>query len=303
MAEPVSVPQRQDESFLPAPFNTTSPPPQLIAQGAEALLYRTHFLSPSTPAALKARPSKPYRHPTLDARLTKQRVLAEARVLVKLAGLASDPANEINVPAVLSLEWDAARKVKGLSDEQRGARSGGGAGAWLLMEWIEGRSVKDLLRQWDEWYKNKSADVPAEEIARQEEEVKRLLLVHGDLTSSNIIVRPKGGEMNGSSSAVANGDLREEKDQDGPTPPDLNGEIVLIDFGLATQSIQDEDRSVDLYVLERAFGSTHPRQEDWFDAEVLQSQHGYRGSYRGSNVVLKRLEDVRLRGRKRSMIG
>ncbi|KAK5291408.1 serine/threonine-protein kinase bud32 [Exophiala xenobiotica] len=318
MAEPVSVPQRQDESFLPAPFNTTSPPPQLIAQGAEALLYRTHFLSPSTPAALKARPSKPYRHPTLDARLTKQRVLAEARVLVKLAGLASDPANEINVPAVLSLEWDAARKVKGLSDEQRGARSGGGAGAWLLMEWIEGRSVKDLLRQWDEWYKNKSADVPAEEIARQEEEVKRLLrrigraignmhdkgaVVHGDLTSSNIIVRPKGGEMNGSSSAVANGDLREEKDQDGPTPPDLNGEIVLIDFGLATQSIQDEDRSVDLYVLERAFGSTHPRQEDWFDAEVLQSQHGYRGSYRGSNVVLKRLEDVRLRGRKRSMIG
>ncbi|KAJ9501057.1 serine/threonine-protein kinase bud32 [Exophiala xenobiotica] len=312
MAEPVSVPQRQDESFLPAPFNTTSPPPQLIAQGAEALLYRTHFLSPSTPAALKARPSKPYRHPTLDARLTKQRVLAEARVLVKLAGLASDPANEINVPAVLGLEWDAARKVKGLSDEQRGARSGGGAGAWLLMEWIEGRSVKDLLRQWDECYKKKSADVPAEEIARQEEEVKRLLrrigraignmhdkgaVVHGDLTSSNIIVRPKGGEMNGSSSAVANGDLREEKDQDGPTPPDLNGEIVLIDFGLATQSIQDEDRSVDLYVLERAFGSTHPRQEDWFDAEVLQSQHG------GSNVVLKRLEDVRLRGRKRSMIG
>jgi len=58
-----------------------------------------------------------------------------------------------------------------------------------------------------------------------------------------------------------------------------------------------------LYVLERAFGSTHPRQEGWFDAEVLQSQDGYRGSYRGANVVLKRLEEVRQRGRKKSMIG
>jgi TP53 regulating kinase and related kinases len=60
---------------------------------------------------------------------------------------------------------------------------------------------------------------------------------------------------------------------------------------------------VDLYVLERAFGSTHPRQEQWFDQEVLQSEEGYRGAYKGAATVLKRLEDVRLRGRKRSMIG
>ena len=78
---------------------------------------------------------------------------------------------------------------------------------------------------------------------------------------------------------------------------------MLIDFGLATQSIQDEDRAVDLYVLERAFGSTHPRQEGWFNEEVLQSADGYRGSFKGSQIVLKRLEEVRLRGRKRSMLG
>jgi TP53 regulating kinase-like protein len=78
---------------------------------------------------------------------------------------------------------------------------------------------------------------------------------------------------------------------------------VLIDFGLAMQSVQDEDRAVDLYVLERAFGSTHPRQEDWFKDEVLDSQEGYKGSFKGSNVVLKRLEEVRMRGRKRTMVG
>ncbi|KAJ9605415.1 serine/threonine-protein kinase bud32 [Cladophialophora chaetospira] len=314
-------PSVQEPPFvLPSPFTHTVPPPQLITQGAEALLFRTHFLSPSTPAALKFRPSKAYRHPTLDARLTKQRVLAEARILVKLSALGSD--SGVCVPAVLSLEWDVARKVKGLSQDQRGGRSdGAGQGAWLLMEWIEGKGVKDLLREWDVWYKSldHNAEGVPEQVAAAEEEVKKLLrrigravgamhskggVVHGDLTSSNIMIRPfTTSQTNGH--GIANGDHHEaeQQDQSTPRPPDLNGEIVLIDFGLATQSIQDEDRAVDLYVLERAFGSTHPRQEGWFDAEVLQGQEGYRGSFKGSNVVLKRLDEVRLRGRKRSMVG
>ncbi|KAI4138842.1 MAG: hypothetical protein LQ341_004492 [Variospora aurantia] len=79
----------------------------------------------------------------------------------------------------------------------------------------------------------------------------------------------------------------------------LEGEIVLIDFGLAGQSVQDEDKAVDLYVLERAFGSTHPEVEEGFK-EVLRA---YGESYKGAKVVLKRLEEVRMRGRKKSMIG
>jgi TP53 regulating kinase and related kinases len=303
-------------SLVPAPFNDTTPLPELITQGAEALLYRTHFLTPCTPAALKFRPSKAYRHATLDARLTKQRVLAEARVLVKLSALGKG--SGVNVPAVLSLEWDVARKVKGLGAEQKGARTAPGQGAWLLMEWIEGRSVKELLRDWDAWFKSLNLDTEGvkNNVAAQEEEVKRLLqrigkavgamhakggVVHGDLTSSNIMIRPQKVTMqNGTAnSTVEHGQATSE----GVDPPDLTGEIVLIDFGLASQSVQDEDRAVDLYVLERAFGSTHPRQEGWFDTEVLQSQHGYKGSFKGSNVVLKRLDEVRLRGRKRSMVG
>jgi hypothetical protein len=35
------------------------------------------------------------------------------------------------------------------------------------------------------------------------------------------------------------------------------GVQVLIDFGLATNSILNEDKGVDLYVLERAFTSAH----------------------------------------------
>lgn len=44
---------------------------------------------------------------------------------------------------------------------------------------------------------------------------------------------------------------------------------MLIDFGLSFVSSLAEDKAVDLYVLERAFASTHSDSEPWFDA-VLQ---------------------------------
>lgn len=246
---------------------------------------------------------------------------------MKLSGVQDE---ELNVPAVLGLEWDVGRKVKGGAESVVKVRRGedlqgekiesevrgkvAAQGAWILMEFIHGRSVKELMRGVDEWMKGLS-DAGDGDNETVEENVRGLLrrigravgvmhskggVVHGDLTSSNIMVRPwkysKGQYVNGECESRG-------QDAEGPQTPDLDGEIVLIDFGLATQSIQDEDRAVDLYVLERAFGSTHPKQEGWFDAEVLQHTEGYRGVYKGANVVLKRLEEVRLRGRKRSMIG
>lgn len=284
------------------------------------MLYRTHYLTPSTPAALKIRPAKPWRHPTLDARLTKQRVLAEARVMVKLASLRE---KDVIVPVVYSVEWDMARRVKTLNSDQRqvrpeGAVPTGGKGAWILMEWIEGFGVKDVLRDYDRRVKDGEINEEQQRVMR--ESVIKLLrrigravgvlhskggIVHGDLTTSNAMVRPVIQET------IGNGDISAllpngHTEQEHPTASNIISqpyEVVLIDFGLATQSIQDEDRAVDLYVLERAFGSTHPKQEDWFDQEVLQSQEGYGGAWGGSKVVLRRLEEVRLRGRKRSMVG
>jgi TP53 regulating kinase-like protein len=91
---------------------------------------------------------------------------------------------------------------------------------------------------------------------------------------------------------AGDGDAQAEDDN-------LGGEVVLIDFGLASQSSTDEDRAVDLYVLERAFGSTHPRAEPLFD-DILDA---YRAQFKQAAVVLRKLDDVRLRGRKRTMIG
>lgn len=75
---------------------------------------------------------------------------------------------------------------------------------------------------------------------------------------------------------------------------------VLIDFGLSYHSGLVEDKAVDLYVLERAFSSTHPDSEPLF-ASVLKAYEKTMGKeWEG---VKRRLDDVRLRGRKRSMVG
>lgn len=237
---------------LPPPFNDSVEPLELITQGAEALLYKTTFLSADQPAALKVRPAKPWRHPTLDKRLTRQRILAEARVLVKCRK------EGVPVPAVLAMDWEA---------------------GWSVSEWIEGKTVKEAIRQRQIDGGEDELNGLLERIGKAVGKLHSVGVIHGDLTTSNMMLRPT------SSTDSQHGALQ--------------GDIVLIDFGLATQAVQEEDRAVDLYVLERAFGSTHPKEEGRFD-EVLKA---YATTYKDAKRALRRLEDVRMRGRKKSMIG
>ncbi|CAN8105996.1 unnamed protein product [Discula destructiva] len=262
---------------LPPPPILTHPSataPVLITQGAEGLLYRTTYLTPTLPAALKYRPSKPYRHPLLDARLTKQRILAEARILARCRR------SGVAVPGVYCV------------DE---------AGGWLLLEWVPGVPVRVAVnaslgaKSEEEVLATAGADGRglADLMRRVGAAVGRLHaaeVVHGDLTTSNMMLRPttsqqeeagEGGEARAGEAGV------------------LDGEIVIIDFGLASQGTHEEERAVDLYVLERAFLSTHPRAEKLF-GEVLE---GYKTTFKGFKSVLRKLEDVRMRGRKRSMLG
>ncbi|KAL7843079.1 hypothetical protein AOLI_G00245910 [Acnodon oligacanthus] len=98
-------------------------------------------------------------------------------------------------------------------------------------------------------------------------------VVHGDLTTSNmLLVKGKDGK---------------------------DGKLVLIDFGLSYISALPEDKGVDMYVLEKAFLSTHPNTEALFE-RLLKS---YTASSKKAPAVIKKLDEVRLRGRKRSMVG
>ena len=63
----------------------------------------------------------------------------------------------------------------------------------------------------------------------------------------------------------------------------------MIDFGLSFQSGLVEDKAVDLYVLERAFASTHPASEPLFEA-VLDAYGSELGT-KAWAAVKKRLDD------------
>lgn len=256
VARPGNDSSRDIKRMLPKPFAISDEPLELITQGAEALLYKTTFLSSTTAAALKVRPAKTWRHPSLDKRLTRQRILAEARVLVKCKK------EGVSVPSVFALDWEA---------------------GWLVSEWITGPTVKQAIRERDTAQEAELKDLMAR-IGWTVGTLHQAGMIHGDLTTSNLMLRSASGDATSTPSG---------------SHSSLEGEIVLIDFGLATQSVSEEDRAVDLYVLERAFGSTHPKEEGHFD-EVLK---GYSTSYKGAKVALKRLEDVRMRGRKKSMLG
>ena len=299
----------QPSHVLPPPFSTSDQPSdsmELITQGAEALLYKTSFLSPDTPAALKIRPKKSWRHPVLDKRLTRQRILAEARVLVKCKG------SGVAVPGVLGVDWEGKQDA-----------SAGATGGWMAMEWILGVSVKEGIWGWEKRRSGKEGEegnpgggggaedlrLLLEKIGRAVGKLHSIGLIHGDLTTSNMMIRPSGPlstttDISAKTTTIPPASSASISDRTTTTSSDrtinsLDGDIVLIDFGLATQATQEEDRAVDLYVLERAFGSTHPREEGLFGV-VLEA---YSGSYKGAQATLKRLEDVRMRGRKKSMIG
>jgi TP53 regulating kinase-like protein len=123
----------------------------------------------------------------------------------------------------------------------------------------------------------------ADEIGRFIGMLHRNDIIHGDLTTSNIMIKKPVGIENV---------LKIEKSQ-------LN--IIIIDFGLSFISHQLEDKAVDLYVLERALISTHSQySKDIFD-RILQSYCKEYG--RNNEKVVERFEQVRLRGRKRTMIG
>lgn len=127
-------------------------------------------------------------------------------------------------------------------------------------------------------------------------------IVHGDLTTSNMMLRVSPSHPSSSQSRSAL--LSSPAPTDG-TP--LPWEVVLIDFGLSYVSTMVEDKAVDLYVLERAFSSTHPEpllaKGDVSMYGKIEEAYANRLGPKEWVKVRRRLEDVRLRGRKRSMVG
>lgn len=151
------------------------------------------------------------------------------------------------------------------------------------MEKIVGETMKSFLWRKRETNKDKHNDTQIS-ISGYDEECRALAkamgqiigvmhesdIVHGDLTTSNVMIRSASDTPSSSSHQSV--------------------DLVLIDFGLGMMKPTVEDRAVDLYVLERAFLSTHPDSESLIE-DMLE---GYRSTpgHKLSVQILNKLESV-----------
>jgi TP53 regulating kinase-like protein len=121
-------------------------------------------------------------------------------------------------------------------------------------------------------------------------------ICHGDLTTSNTLVRMvHQGTPDPNTTGLLTTNITPGALQDHPQQP-VHVELVLIDFGLAFTSALVEDKAIDLLVLERALNT-------WRDGAAEHVFRAYARSSKRAGGVMQRLEQVRLRGRKRSMAG
>ncbi|CAM8979414.1 unnamed protein product [Rhodiola kirilowii] len=213
----------------------------LIKQGAEARVFESNFVGRRS--VVKERFSKKYRHPSLDTMLTIKRLNAEARCMTK--------ARRLGVLTPVLYAVDTVLHT-------------------LTFEYVEGPAVKDVLLDFglngvDEERMTNLAMQIGVAIAKLHDGG----LVHGDLTTSNMLIQ------NGSN------------------------QLVLIDFGLSYTSTLPEDKAVDLYVLERALLSMHSSCGNVIE-HILSA---YRKSSKQWSSTMNKLAEVRQRGRKRTMVG
>lgn len=220
----------------------------------------------------------------MDASLTKARVAGEARALLKCLR------SGVNVPGLrfvdaieglLGIEWIEGKSIKcllpsGAQEEFEDEDEGEGEGE-------DGVDLDDTSYVVDEDPLKEfgiSVDVLMNLIGVELAKMHIAHIIHGDLTTSNMMLRHPSSFHS----------------QDATIPT----EVVLIDFGLSYRSSLVEDKAVDLYVLERAFTSTHPDSEPLF-ASVLKAYARELGTE--WPALSRKLDDVRLRGRKRDMVG
>ncbi|XP_076169548.1 TP53 regulating kinase [Ptiloglossa arizonensis] len=230
---------------------------ELIAQGAEARVYKGVYLG--KPTLIKERFKKKYRHTDLDTRLTKDRIKAECRAMIraKAAGVVT--------PAIYFVHLE--RRC-------------------IYMEYIEHAVVlKDFIEK--NISKNINVEYLSKFIARELGKLIAKLhsknIIHGDLTSSNVLLQNVNEELSIEKYDAANN-------------------FVIIDFGLARIESSIEDKAVDLYVLERSLLSAHSEIPLLF-SEIFNTYQKYYTNKNQCKEVVSKYKEVHARGRKRLMIG
>lgn len=174
--------------------------------------------------AEKRRVPKRYRVPALDRRLIAERTRAEARLI------AAARREGIPTPVMDDITADTIR-----------------------MEYVEGVLLSERL-----------SEATTLETGRIVGKLHSAGIIHGDLTTSNLILRKS--------------DCR----------------CVLIDFGLSQMTTEVEQRGVDIHVFFQTLKSTAPGRADILKAAFIR---GYKETFSGADGVIAREHEIELRGR------
>ncbi|KXA92529.1 hypothetical protein AKJ65_07435 [candidate division MSBL1 archaeon SCGC-AAA259E19] len=210
----------------------------LIKKGAEANLFLEKFSERMYPAdggkvLVKERISKRYRDEELDRKLRESRTSLEAKLLsdAKKAG--------VSTPVIYQVDREKTS---------------------IVMEYVEGEVVKEILEGLD----STSRRNLCRKIGRQIARLHDYGIIHGDLTTSNMI------EASG-------------------------GSVYFIDFGLGEYDSSKEARGIDLHLLHRTLKSSHFQvSKEAFQAVV----DGYKEEFGNkADGIIRRVKEVESRGR------
>jgi Kae1-associated kinase Bud32 len=198
---------------------------KIIKRGAEAVLYLDNG------HLVKERIKKSYRLAEIDEKLRKIRTKKEAKLIAEAKRYG------VETPNIFSV------------DEK---------GFKIIMDFIDGQRLKEFINETTDENRRKVA----EEIGKSVGLLHKNGIVHGDLTTSNLILK--------------------------------DNKIFFIDFGLGESSKRVENQATDLSVLKEAFKSTHFKHLNMLWESFIK---GYKQTNDNFNKVLETLDDIEKRGR------
>ena len=213
-------------------MDTTQLDMQRFHRGAEADLFLTE-IGPWK-AVVKRRVRKKYRIPQLDQHIRSERTIREANALsdAKRAG--------VRAPSVLSVDIEDFA---------------------IAMSFVDGEAARSCLDQLPRGEQSRALY----EIGQQIGALHETGLVHGDMTTSNIIISRSGLPF-------------------------------ILDFGMSSHSSDPEDRGTDLHLLQRSISTSHALDSKRSEKLIRK---GYRREFgdRQANISFLRQEEIARRGR------
>ncbi len=197
---------------------------KIIGRGAEAIIIK------KGKNIVKQRIKKSYRLSVIDKKLRTRRTKREAKVMKKLE-------KSISVPKIIQTD----NKEK------------------ITMEFIQGKKLSEHL---DNFNMKKAKEI-CEKIGKQTALLHQADIIHGDLTTSNMLLKK-------------------------------DNKVYIIDFGLSFHSKRIEDKAVDLHLLKQALEAKHFSSWKEFFNSIIKE---YKKQNKQADKILQQLKKVESRGR------